>query len=488
MNWRISAGCLVVVLTMGAGSTQAQFRLPRFPDFELPDKPQTPADRTRSEADSAYQQGDFKRVIDITSPLIELDPNDHVALYLRASAQIELGRIARSNAQVRAGIADARQSVQVAGRRFAWLHIPYFYGMTSLAELEKRPEHADPAISVAGTLLERPDLPSADRANVLYQRALAYTAKKQLQAAANDFTQAIQHSPKFLGAYIKRSEALAALGQSKQALASYDEAVDVFPDTLLVYNDRGSYRRTLGDLDGAISDFTRALQIDPGFAIGYINRGISLTDLNQPLAAESDLNQALVADPKLQWVVGLRGAVRLAQGRVTAAIDDFTRYIKLYPQFAGGYADRGFANFAARRYAAAHADFTRALEIDPAQQRLLPWKIIALSRAYEGEKARAAIDAAIAGKSPPPGWIGQICRYLAGQVEEQELLDASRSSNAREQSERMCEVQFFIGEKKLVENDEAAARSHFQASTKTNMFHLSAYRCARYELGELKAE
>src|SRR6516165_1612 len=80
----------------------------------------------RTKADAAYQQSDYPKVIDLTTMLIDNYPNDnvHVAYHLRASAKIEIGRNSASAKQVRDGIADARQAIQLAGNEYPWVNIP----------------------------------------------------------------------------------------------------------------------------------------------------------------------------------------------------------------------------------------------------------------------------------------------------------------------------------------------------------------------------
>src|SRR4029077_15220713 len=115
--------------------------------------------------------------------------NVHVAYYLRASGKVELGRISGSGKQVRDGIVDARQAILLAGNEYPWVHIPYLYGLTSLAEIERRREHADLAIKVATPVLQLPEskgYTADDRANVCYQRGLAYAARGDFKLAAND--------------------------------------------------------------------------------------------------------------------------------------------------------------------------------------------------------------------------------------------------------------------------------------------------------------
>ena len=297
----------------------------------------------RAKADTAYQQRDYNKVIEVTNWLIETHPTDnaHFAYHLRASAKVELGRAAGSAKQVREGISDARTAIGISGAKYPWLHIPYLYGLTALAEIERRPEHADLAITVISPVLKSypvsKDYTQDDRANLFYQRGLAYAVKRDFKLAADDYSEAINLSPGHLGAYIKRAEAFAALGQTKEALAAYDDAVEEFPATLLVFNDRGNFRRRIGDLEGAVSDFTRCLTIDSKFAVGYINRGMCLSEQNDAQAAEGDFTEALKLkiDPGMSALARrLRAVARLSQGNAAAAITDFDAALKASPQDA----------------------------------------------------------------------------------------------------------------------------------------------------------
>jgi len=448
----------------------------------------------RTAADAAYEAGDYPRVIALTNWLIENFPRDHayVAYHLRASAKIEMGRVSGSAKQVREGIADARQALALAGTVYPWLHIPYLYGLTSLAEIEHRPEHADQAIKVVSPVLQFPatkEFTEDDRANLYYQRGLAYAARRDFKLAAADQAEAIRLDSDHLGAHVKRAEALAALGQTKLALAAYDASVAQFPTMLLVYNDRGSFRRTTGDLDGAISDFSRCLAIDPKFAVGYINRGLCLAEENDPQAAESDFSQALKQKLDAGLVVRaqrLRGAARLAQGKAPAAIADFDAAIEASPQEAVLYEERGFANFFQKSFPLAVADFSKALELKPQSTYLIPWQALAKARAGQTAQARSLLETSLRGKTPATGWTAQICSFLLEQSSQQQLLDAADEASGSEKNQRLCEAHYFIGQQRLLRDEGPEAAEHFREAADRKEYSLSAFRGARYELADFK--
>lgn len=461
----------------------------------LPAQKNPEADRNRAEAEQAYQKGDFRRVVEIANLLLATYPTDnpHVAYYWRASAQVELGRQARSARQVRDGIADARQGIGLEGKRFAWLYIPYLYGLSSLTELEKRSDHATLAIQVATPLLQRPigtDFTADDKAQLYFQRAVAQTAKKDLAAATLDYTEAIKLNPQHVGAHINRAEALAAQRRTKDAIAAYDEAVRQFPNLLVAHNNRGNLRQSVGDLDGAIGDFTRALQIDPKFGVGYINRGHCLARQNSPQAAEGEFAQALqqTMDAPMQGVAyRFRAVARLSQGNTEGALADYAAAMKLAPRDATLYEERGCARFFARDFPGAAADFAKALEINPQLVRLIPWQAVALARGGKTAEARATLDAARNAKSAPPAWIAKLDAYLAEQITEPDLLAAAAELTPEtEKSQRLCEARFFIGQKKLLANEPDAAAEQFREALATKSFAATAFRGARFELNDFK--
>ncbi len=489
-SWLIAlALCCTLALTSTARD--------RTRDLDETERPSPPVVvDTRSQADVAQQQGDYPKVIELTNWLIDNFPKDHpyFAFHLRASAKIEMGRVAGSGKLVREGISDARLAILADGAKYPWLHIPYAYGLSTLAEIERRPEHAELAIKVVSSVLAAPptkEFTDEDRANLFYQRGLAFAAKNDLKAAAADQSEAIRLSPNHLGAHVKRAAMLAALGKTKEAQAAYDEAVNNFPNVLLVYNDRGAFRRNTRDLDGAIGDFTRCLEIDPTFAVGFLNRGFCLADQNSPQAAEGDFSAAL----KLKLDVAtsgiayrFRATARLLQGNAAAAIADFNAAIKADPRDATLYEERGFANFFNKSFPAAISDFSKAMQMNPKAIHLLPWQALALSRSGQSAEGRVLLESAPAGKTPPTGWVAKLDDLLLDKISADELLEAVLNPDPNEKNRRLCEAQFFIGQKQLLHEEATTATSHFREALACNEHSLSAFRGARYELNDFKQD
>ena len=94
MKMRVISTALAAVMTLLASSSvEAQFRRFRPPSRSIPSRSGVNPihEKTKIEAQSAYQRGDFQRTIDLTSSVLRANARDDVAYYLRASARVELG-------------------------------------------------------------------------------------------------------------------------------------------------------------------------------------------------------------------------------------------------------------------------------------------------------------------------------------------------------------------------------------------------------------
>ena len=449
------------------------------------------ANLLRSQADEAYQRGDYKRVIDIANQLLQQFPKDnpHVAYHLRASAKIELGKAARDGKQIRDGIADSRSALKEGEGKFPWLNVPYIYGMTALGELENKAEHLETAIKWVTPLLDKPTgemFSEEDKGNLYYQRGMANSAKGDQRAAAADFTRATKLAPRLLAPHLRRATSLAYLGNTDEAEEAFNETIERFPTAVIAYNDRGNFRRGRGDLDGALNDFSKALELDPKFAIGYINRGITQFDMQQAKAAEGDFQQATRVAGDLNtrnMAVRLRGGARLAQGEVQGAVDDLTLAVRSNPNDPTIVEERGVAEFCARHFPAAADDFARAMRIDNKLVRIVPWYWLALQRSGRDTEAKALIQRTMDQEMPPIGWIGALCKMCDGLMTDEELLRASQDEGTEvEKRQKLCEANFFLGQAAVLTKEPEKARDYFEKAVSSNLFSLSAYRGAQFEL------
>lgn len=452
----------------------------------MPNTVQTERDTRRTDASTAYQRRDYAKTLEIAAELLTTDPNDFVALHLQAAARIEVGINEGSTQKVRDGIEDARRSLGIAGQRYAWLYVPYIYGLSTLALMENRAEHADLALKVTGPVLARAGLSKNDRGSLLYQQALCWIAKKANPAAIDDLTDAIKSSPDLEAAYLQKAELLAEMKQIKQATEAYDAMVHTFPNSQLAYNHRGRFYRDQKNLEAAMIDFSQALRLLENES-DYINRGMCLLESNDPLAAEGDFTQALRLNSKLDFAYRLRGNARVAHGQLEEGLKDFEAALRLTPNDLLTLEERGFARFFKKDYAGAAADFDKVLTTDASAFRLAQWLYLAYLRAGKRDEATKLLDSRLKGKIPTPTWQATMCSYLQDRTTEQQLLEATKEpNNIPYQSNKQCEAHFFIGQRKALVGATEEAKAHFtEAEKQSTAFSLSAYRGARYELGTI---
>lgn len=441
--------------------------------------------RVKTEAEQAYQRGDYPRCAELASQILRENPRDHVAYYLRASARVEIG-LRENNAQrLREGISDAREAIRHDPGRSPIYYLPYLYGLKNLAVQESRQEHAELAVRVAGQVLNLSDLNEEERANLLYQRAMSRTYLREFDSAAADFEEAIRISPTHMGAYLGLAECHQAAGKPDAAAAAYARAVEAFPDAPLVYNNRGMFLQNQGNYADAILDFTRAIQIDSNYFYAHTNRGFALMSSGDAEAAESDFSSSLRIFGNQPAVYNLRGAARLAQGDVAGAIEDQRKVLSFKPNDPVAHADLGFALFFAEDYAGALSSFDRALGLNSEMVYLNPWRCWSLEFLGKAEQAKSQFADVLKVDPAERSWNESSMAYILGGITEAELLDEVETSDEQVQNDQLCEAHFFIGLRKRAEGRMKESEEHFRKALETESGHLSAYRGAHIALKKL---
>jgi len=452
-----------------------------FAQAETPPSPSAaPADPIKTAAEQAYQEGDFAKCIELTTQAITKDNNDHLAYYLRASSRVELGQVQRDVKQVRSGIEDARESLRAIGKLEPNYYLPYLYGMTTLAQLENRPEHAKTAVDIADTLVKK-NIPAEQKANIYYQRAVANLVRRQPQDAVKDYQAAIEAFPTHLGARIGLAESYVQANQPEKALEAYSAAVQAFPDNPLVYNNRGMFLQQRGQTKNAYADFTKAIELDPKFAVAITNRGFTSMNSGQHAAAEADFTAAMTIDADQPLPYSLRGTSRLAQGKIELALQDYLTVQKLDPQNPTTNADIGFAKLFAKDYAGAQTSFDTAMTADPNLRYLAPWRLWSGLLAGKTDAA-AQVRESAAKPAEKRDWVDHLALYLTGEETEQQLLAAAKTKDANLQNAQQCEAYFFIAERKAKTSDGNGAAVAYKAALQTKAINLSAYRGAQFAL------
>lgn len=437
----------------------------------------------RKEAGQAFDAGDWQKVINITSVVITANPKDSLALHLRGSSRIEYGIALGDAPMVRAGIADSREAITIAGQSAEFnFYLPYLYGMTSLSKIEGQKQHAEVSVKIATDLLSHPKITAGQKANTFYQRGLANSVLTNATAAVKDFKAAIKLDPKHMASYLAIPDAYAAANQTEFAINAYSEAIRAFPDEPLVHNNQGMYYQKIGRPNDALQSFNMAVQKNPQYFIAITNRGYTWLEGGRPAEAVSDFTESLRLNPNQPAVHGMRGTAQLVQGNWEAALQDYNTVVRTHPNDPIAHADAGFAKFFGRDYAGAMSEFNKAAEGGATARFIDPWRCWTLVRMGRSAEAAGIAQSSRQKTDKQRDWIDHLILFHVGDITAEELVNRVDRTDPKIQTAQLCEARFFIAEHHLRRGQQQEAYTSYQQALATKQKNLSAFRGASYAL------
>ena len=216
------------------------------------------------------------------------------------------------------------------------------------------------------------------------------------------------------------------------------------PDYAPAHSSRGIAHLAKGDIDKSLTDFGDAIRLDPADTVALANRGNTYAANSQFERAIADFNSAIRLKPYSSWPYINRGRAELHLGQTPAAISDLGTAVRLSPTNA---------------YA-------------------VIWLHLAHLQATEDDSQQFRRDAANVDRNKWPGPIVDLFLGMAGPETVSTAAQVYLSS--RLQSERTCEVSFYLGTFELQHGNRLDAKSRFDAATAN---------CPRYliELAAAKA-
>jgi tetratricopeptide (TPR) repeat protein len=167
-------------------------------------------------------------------------------------------------------------------------------------------------------------------------------SRNKVEAAIESYDKAIEASPDYAEAYVRRGLARRAKGDLAGSIEDYEKAASIDPKATRnnrfvaeSYSNRG-YNKLLKelDVDGAIADFTRAADIFPAEPDHYYKRGharLIKEDLDGAIADfDKALGLAAQGDTFLRTLIHAnRGMARHLQGKEDEAKKDFDECVRL---------------------------------------------------------------------------------------------------------------------------------------------------------------
>jgi tetratricopeptide (TPR) repeat protein len=476
---------LFAALCLPASLVSAQDFLTQSATVEPDSASSDPNETLKTSADQAYRSGDYAKAIEQANAVLQKSPSDHVALYIRGSSRVEQGMQQRDVTLVRKGIADARAAIAGEGTGKPDYYLPYLFGMTNLAILEKKPAHAETARSVADQVLARSSYTNGERANILYQRGLANIQASHPENARADFAEAIKLKSDHLAAHVALCNLMNELKGPDQAVATFNQAVASLPGNPLILNNRAMHFHAMGRDDEALADFSAALKLDPKYVPALINKAFVESQTDKLNEADADLTAALEVEPRSTQALNMRGTLRIAQGRLPEAIQDYQKIRELDPKNGQAAADLGFAWFFDGKYQEALAQFDEALQLNKEINFLTPWRLAAAARIGKDLSNDPAVKASLEKEEGQRNWFDWLTAFVAGKVDEARLIGAVAPADSAVHKPQLCEAYYFVGIETARQKSADDARPFFEQAVETDAQRLSAFRGARTALREM---
>ena len=164
-------------------------------------------------------------------------------------------------------------------------------------------------------------------------------------------------------------------GAYPQAIEEFTKAIEASPKDSRLYVDRGGvYLSGLQKFPEATADFTKAIELSPKDAGAYSLRGAALVEQNQIDAAMTDLNKALEMKPDDSRTLERRGLAYYKQKNYEAALADYNKALEKTPDSMLALSRRADAFVALQQFAPAQADLQAYVKARPedfgAEERL----------------------------------------------------------------------------------------------------------------------
>ena len=195
------------------------------------------------------------------------------------------------------------------------------------------------------------------------ERGKMLAARKNYQAAIDEFSLAIKIDSQLIEPVVARGAAYQKSGDFDRAVADYSQVIEREPlNTLAVINRADIYCREKKDVDRAFAEFQRFASLKDSDYL-YEIRGYCYETQSKYDEALSDYNRALELDSKEPSTYFRRGVIYLRRSELDKAVQDFSENIRLEPNNGTAYANRAVAYKSLGKTNLARADEQKAREL-----------------------------------------------------------------------------------------------------------------------------
>lgn len=197
-----------------------------------------------------------------------------------------------------------------------------------------------------------------------YNRGVVWYHEGYLDEAIKEYNKSIKSNPNYPPAYVNRGAVYRKKGKFSLAIRDNKKAIEISPTFFLPYNNIGSIYHSMNNWKTAIEFYNKAIQINPNFYGAYINRGFAYQSGEKWDEAINDFNKAIKIDSKKSEPYKHIGRIYAHKQEWKAAIDYYSKAINIDPSSYSYYVNEGVFCLDKARLDDALNNFDKAIAID----------------------------------------------------------------------------------------------------------------------------
>jgi predicted O-linked N-acetylglucosamine transferase (SPINDLY family) len=299
-----------------------------------------------AQAKAAHQAGRLAQAEPLYRQVLQADPSQVAAWYLRGVACQSLGRLAEAQQCLREAV--RRQPGHVE----AWNHLGIVLAQTA---------NADEAVSCFRQALTlRPSFLEAHR-----NLALTLDRQGRLDEAAQSYRALLRLRPDDADLLRVLASVLRRQGRFGEAETCYRAVLRTRPDDAGLHVDLGSVLEKQGKLDDAVRSCREALRLRPSFSQAHTCLGAALVKQGKLDEAEASYREAARLQPDAAEAHNNLGALLQRRERWSEAEASLRTALRLRPDFAEALSNLGSQVGKHGRYDEAESLCRRALALRP---------------------------------------------------------------------------------------------------------------------------
>lgn len=224
-----------------------------------------------------------------------------------------------------------------------------------------------------------------------YQKRDGFWSQKALGAAE----QALRLNDSLAEVHFSLGNVYNASGKGAEAVSELKRALQLAPNSDDGYRGLGKAYLALGQKDLALQAYQKALEINPYYWVNYNEIGTAYSELGHYHDALTAFRKIIELEPDNAFGYLDVGAVYFQQGKYEDCIPFFQKALKLQPHYTI-YSNLGTAYFYLKRYSESVPMFEKAVELNPNDGIFMGNLADAYRWSGQLDKAYAAYDRAIA--------------------------------------------------------------------------------------------